>query len=675
MAFVFRGWTINKIGVIGSGQIGPDIALHFTKVFHPYGVNVVVVDVVTEALEKGAAKLKKKVEKGVKSGAFKPEMGEAMVKNTIFTSDYEQLRGADLVVEAASEDLKIKQKIFSQLEKLCPETAILTSNSSHLEPEVIFEPLSKKNRAMVTHYFFPAERNPMVEVVPGKDTDAKLTHGMLSLYERIGKVPIRVGSRYGYAVDPIFEGLFLANALAVEEGLGTVKEVDAVGTRALGLTVGSFTAMNLTGGNPLTDHGLEMEGRRYNIPWFHSPKLMKDQIASSKPWEVAARGEKVELPAEKEKKIADTLLGAYFGLAGMIIDSGIVSVADLEMALEIALDIKPPFRLMNQLGVKESLRLVEDYAKAHDTFPVPQCIKKQASSGRPWEIMHVRRHDVGDVAWVRIRRPKVLNALNPEVFAQLKKVFTDIKNDSKIKAVVLSGYGTKAFVSGADINFLAGIKTPQEGIDRGERSKEAGLAVENLGKPVIAALNGLALGGGIELAMCCSTILVTKGLKVAAGQPEVNLGIIPGAGGTQRLPRWIGLEKAQELLRTGKPISSAEGVKLGLFSEEIDGDNLIEYAIELARKAAAGQVKLKGMPKDPIKTPDKLPDLELGHLSRKIDEILCRTIIEGCRQPLEEGLHFESEMFGECVKTEDTKIGIQNFLTKGPRSPAPFVHK
>ncbi len=675
MAFEFRGLNIRKIGVIGSGQIGPDIALHFTKVFHPYGVNVVVVDVVADALEKGSAKLRKKVEKGVKSGAFRPEMGEAMVKNTVFTSDYEQLRGADLVVEAASEDLNLKQKIFKQLEQLCPETAILTSNSSHLEPEVIFEPLQKKNRTMVTHYFFPAERNPIVEVVPGEETDPKLTHSMLSLYERIGKVPIRVGSRYGYAVDPIFEGLFLASALAVEEGLGTVKEVDAVGTRALGLTVGSFTAMNLTGGNPLTDHGLEMEGKRYNIPWFHSPKLMKDQIASGKPWEVAGRGEKVELPEEKEKKIADTLRGAYFGLAGMIIDSGITTVADLEMALEIALDIKPPFRMMNTLGVQESLKLVEDYARTHDSFPVPECLKKQAASGQPWEIMHVRRHDVGDVAWVRIRRPKVLNALNPEVFAQLKKVFSEIKNDSNIKAVVLSGYGTKAFVSGADINFIAGIKTPQEGIDRGERSKEAGLAVEALGKPVIAALNGLALGGGLELAMCCSTLLVAKGLKMAAGQPEVNLGIIPGAGGTQRLPRWIGLEKAQEMLRTGKPISSTEGVKLGLFREEVEGDNLIEYAIELARKAASGQVELKGMPKDPIQTPDKLPDVELGHLSTKIDEIICRTIVEGCRQPLEEGLHFESQMFGECVKTQDTKIGIQNFLTKGPRSPAPFVHK
>jgi enoyl-CoA hydratase/carnithine racemase len=162
---------------------------------------------------------------------------------------------------------------------------------------------------------------------------------------------------------------------------------------------------------------------------------------------------------------------------------------------------------------------------------------------------------------------------------------------------------------------------------------------------------------------------------MAAGQPEVNLGIIPGAGGTQRLPRWIGLEKAQELLRTGRPISSEQGVKLGLFSEEVDSDKLIEFAIELARRAAAGQVELKGISPDPIETPDKLPDVELGHLSKAIDQILCRTIIEGCRKPLEEGLRFESEMFGECVKTEDTKIGIQNFLTKGPRSPAPFVHK
>jgi enoyl-CoA hydratase/3-hydroxyacyl-CoA dehydrogenase len=669
MAFEFRGLTVNKIGVIGSGQIGPDIALHFTKVFHPFGVPVVVVDVVPEALEKGQAKLKKKVEKGVKTGAFKPEMGEAMVKGVIFTQDYEQLKGADLVIEAATENLELKQKIFGQLEQICAENAVFASNSSHLEPEVTFEKIKNKKRTMVVHYFFPAERNPMVEIVPGEETDSKLVHTMMSLYERIGKVPIRVGSRYGYAVDPIFEGLFLASAECVEDGLGTVKEVDSVATRALGLTVGSFTAMNLTGGNPITDHGLDMEGQRFKIAWFRSPKLMKEAMQTGKPWEVAGRGEKVDVPEEKEEKITNALRGAYFGLAGMAIDAGITNVADLEMALEIALDMKPPFRLMNKLGIKESLALVEEYAKNHEGFPVPECIKKQAATGQPWEIMHVRRHDVGDV------RPKVLNALNPEVFAQLKKVFSEIKTDDKIKAVVLSGYGTKAFVSGADINFLAGIKTPQEGIDRGERSKEAGMAVQDLGKPVVAALNGLALGGGIELAMCCSTILVKKGLKMAAGQPEVNLGIIPGAGGTQRLPRWIGMDKAQEMLRTGRPISSAQGVELGLFSEEVDGEELIEYAIELARRAAAGQVDLKSMSRDPIETPDKLPDLELGHLSKKIDEILCRTIIEGCRKPLQEGLHFESEMFGECVKTEDTKIGIKNFLEKGPRSPAPFVHK
>jgi enoyl-CoA hydratase / 3-hydroxyacyl-CoA dehydrogenase len=673
MAFEFRGLTFNKIGVIGSGQIGPDIALYFIKVFHKYNVPVVVVDVVEEALQKGQAKLHKKVDKGVKSGAFSPEMAEAMKAGVIFSSDYDQLKGADFIVEAATEGLELKQKIFGQLEELCPENAILASNSSHLEPEVIFEKLKNKSRSMVIHYFFPAERNPMVEIIPGVDTDPKITHIMMSLYEHIGKVPIRVGSRYGYAVDPIFEGLFLAAALCVEEGMGSVKEVDSLGRKALGLTVGSFTAMNLTGGNPLTDHGLEMEGQKLN-PWFHSPKLMKDALASGQPWDVPARGEKVEVAPDKAEKIINALRGAYFGLAGQAIDSGITSVADLEMALEVALDMNPPFKLMNQLGVDQALKLVEDYAKAHPKFPVPECLKKQAATGQAWQIKHLQRHDVDGVAWIRIRRPKVLNALNQQVFNQLKTEFEAIEKDDSIKAAVLSGFGTKAFVSGADINFLAKIETAQQGFETTQESKQAGQVIENLSKPVVCALNGFALGGGLELAMSCTIIIVRKGLKMAAGQPEVNLGIIPGAGGTQRLPRWVGIEAAAEMLRTGRPISSEKGVKLGLFQREVEGTELISTAIELARDIAAGKVTLKSIARGPMQVPAALPDLDIGHLSKAIDKILCRAILEGCSQQLDEGLKFESEMFGECVNTKDMKIGIDNFLKNGPRAKAPFEH-
>ena len=673
MAFDFQGIAIRKIGVVGSGQIGPDIALHLAKTFHEHQVPVIVVDVSQEALAKGRAKLVKKVEKGVQSGAFTPQMGEAMVQGTVFTQDYEQLRGVDLVIEAASEDLALKRKIFQSLESLCPETTVLASNSSHLEPEVIFENLKSKKRALVIHYFFPAERNPLVELVPSADTDPKVVSRLMSLYEHLGKVPIQIGSRYGYAVDPIFEGLFLASALCVEEGLGSIKEVDTVGCKALGLKIGSFTAMNLTGGNPLSDHGLDMSHERLN-PWYHSPRLLKEAMRTGKPWEVPQRGEKIEVDPARAKTLLDALRGAYFGLAGQIIDSGITNVADLEMGLEVALDLTPPFKLMNQVGVRESLALVEKYAQSHPGFPVPRCLTHQAQSGQPWAIDFVSRQDQGDVALLRIRRPTVLNALNQEVFGQLKRHFQAIRQDSRIRAVVLTGFGNKAFVSGADINFLADIKTPEQGEKNTQESKEAGIAIENLGKPVICALNGFALGGGLELALCCSAILCRKGLSMAAGQPEVNLGIIPGAGGTQRLPRWIGLERAARMLRTGKPISGQEAVEWGLCLEEVEGGDLIPAALTLARAVADGKKQLRVISREPLVTPAALPDLDLGHLSQAIDRIVCRAILEGCRKPLSEGLRFESAMFGECVKTQDMRIGIENFLKNGPRAKAPFQH-
>jgi len=180
MAFTLGTRTVGKVGIIGSGQIGPDIALHMTKAMQPFGVPVVVVDVSEKALAAGKAKLEKKIDKGVETKAFKPEFGAAMKANTLFTADYGQLKGADLVIEAASEDLPIKRKIFGQLESALAPGAILASNSSHMEPETIFGECARKGRTAVVHYFFPAERNPLVEVVPGRDTDPALAAWLMS---------------------------------------------------------------------------------------------------------------------------------------------------------------------------------------------------------------------------------------------------------------------------------------------------------------------------------------------------------------------------------------------------------------------------------------------------------------------------------------------------------------
>ena len=670
MAWEIFGRKISKIGVVGSGNIGPDIALYFSKVLHEQGAAVVVVDIAEKALKSGEARVKGKLSRGVKTGAFRKEEVEAMVANISWTADYSQLSGADLVVEAATEDKAIKSKIFAQLEKICPETAIFASNSSHLEPEVIFAGVKNKKRCLVIHYFFPAERSIIVEVVPGKDTEPGVADFVMKFYEQIGKAPIKVKSRYGYAIDPIFEGIFLAAALLVEKGVGTVKQLDAMAQRALGLGVGPFTAMNLTGGNPITQHGLTQMREKIS-PWFHCPGILDRQVSTGKPWETPMMGEAVGYSENDFEMVSNLMRGAFFGLVCEILDSGISNIADLEMAVESALVMNPPFQTMNKMGVDKSLELVKACAKEWPEFPVPKVLEEQARSGKPWNIPFVFREDKDDVALVTIRRPRSLNALNSSVMDQLAEIFTAIKKDKKTKGAVLTGFGVKAFVSGADINILAQIKTPQDAETIALKGQEILNLIENLGKPVVCALNGLAFGGGNELAMACTARIAKKG--ILAGQPEPRLGIIPGFGGSQRLPRIVGLEKAWPLLRTGDSISSSEALKIGLISEEVEGD-VKEAGIAFAHKVISGKVKVPPIKKEPMEIPESLPEVDIGHLSRKTDEFLKKAILEGARMTLEQGLKHEAKTFGECARTKDMRIGMENFLKHGPKVNAQFSH-
>ena len=230
-----------------------------------------IIDISAEALANAKGKIERKIDKGRESGAFKPEMAEAMKKSITYSTDYSNVVGSDIVLEAATEDEKIKDIIFRQVEDQTGKNCLFFSNSSHMRPEVIFKNIRNKGRTMVTHYFFPAERNPVVEVVPGLDSDPRLVQMVMELYEAIGKVPIEVKSSYGYAIDPIFEGLCELAIICLEKGYGTVKEIDKMAQRTLHQGVGPFTALNLTGGNPITNHGLE-EMRETHIQWFRSHK-------------------------------------------------------------------------------------------------------------------------------------------------------------------------------------------------------------------------------------------------------------------------------------------------------------------------------------------------------------------------------------------------------------------
>ncbi len=673
MPLTLFGRTIRKVGVIGSGNIGPDIALHFSQTLHAHGVPVVVVDIVQSALDAGSKKAESKMIKAAEKKIFKKEEADAIFRNMLFTTDYGKLSDADLVIEAAFERADVKHKIFAQLEETCPKTAVLASNSSHLPPEEIFPNIKDKSRCLVLHYFFPAERNILLEIIPAKETDPAITDYFMKLYEFIGKAPIRVKGRFGFAINPFFEGIFQAAALVVEKGLATVKQTDAIVQKALGMGIGPFTGHNLTGGNPITRHGLTTYTSVIG-PWWRSPKILDDQIASGKPWDVPARGETVEYSPQVYEAVSDRIMAAHFMIACEIVESGISNIGDVDLGVDVGLVMAPPFELMNKVGIKKALELVEAYAKENPRVKVSEMLRKQAASGKPWTIPVVIREDKGDVAVVKIRRPKVLNALNENVLAQMKDVFGDIKKDPKVKGAVLTGFGTRAFVAGADINMLAALKTPAEAEAKCSEDKTVLDFIEELGKPVVCAMNGLAFGGGNELAMVCTARIAAKGQKVFVAQPEPKLGIIPGAGGTQRLPRLVGIENALSILRNATPISSARAKEIGLIQEEVEGD-LIEAAMDFLKKILSGKVSIKPMPKGPIPVPSKLPEVDIGPLSRKIDSLIQKAVLEGAKMPLKDGLKLESKVFGECLTTEDMRIGMDTFLKQGPKVNAPFVHK
>ncbi|HEV2380565.1 MAG TPA: enoyl-CoA hydratase-related protein [Terriglobia bacterium] len=241
------------------------------------------------------------------------------------------------------------------------------------------------------------------------------------------------------------------------------------------------------------------------------------------------------------------------------------------------------------------------------------------------------------IAYVTVNRPEKLNALNDQVMADLKACFEELQSDIAVRAVILTGSGEKAFVAGADIGVLA-TQTPVEGKERSIRGQAVLDLIENLGKPVIAAINGYALGGGCELAMACTLRVASENARL--GQPEVKLGIIPGYAGTQRLPRLIGKGRALELILTAEPITAAEAWRIGLVNQVVAANDLITACEALARKIMAN-----------------------GPLAVRF---AMEAVNHGMEMTEEQGQYLEATLFGLCCTTADMKEGTRAFLEKRP---------
>ena len=241
----------------------------------------------------------------------------------------------------------------------------------------------------------------------------------------------------------------------------------------------------------------------------------------------------------------------------------------------------------------------------------------------------------GTSAVITVNRPKVLNALNSATIDELRRAILHLKQDASVRAVILTGAGEKSFVAGADINELA-VQSPAQGKEHALHGQHVLDLIENMGKPVIAAINGFALGGGWELAMACTLRIAADTARL--GQPEINLGLIPGYGGTQRLARLVGKGAALDLLLTGRQVMAAEALQIGLVNRVVPAAELIAVARKLADELAA---------KAPIAV-----------------QYIIEAVNRGLEQPFDKAQFLEATLFGLVASTKDMREGTAAFLEK-----------
>lgn len=654
-----------KIGVIGSGSIGPDLAYGFaTALATGEGGTVHLVDIRQEALDAGLERIRGYVGKGVARGKLSPRAAAAVEKAVVPATDINALAGCEYVLEAATEKLELKQGILEKLETVVDPRCLIGFATSGIPRRKIAAGARCPERCFVNHPFFPAWRSLPVEVV--LSGDEALGARMLATLKTLGKVPVVTADVECFAADDIFVNYCAEAARIVAEGMANPAQVDRIVDGAIG-GGGPFNVMDLTRGNLLNVHCLElMRDAPTGSPWFEPPPILRRQ--GSTPWHDRRNPGDPAYDEALARRVLDRILAVLMARTFFVVDHGICAPRELNWLTRNALGFREGLLdLAAGIGMGRISRLCTGYAARHPGFTVPKSI---VARRQPRFARNVAVEVAGGIATVTVWRPEVLNALSEQTIEELDATFAALEKDEKIRGVILTGTGGS--LAGADIAELAALKTVEAAVEKGLTGQKVLARISALGKPVVAAVDGPVLGGGAELCMACHARVV--GPKLMLGQPEVNLGIIPGYGGTQRLPRLVGLEKAAELVRTGRSVGAKEACELGWATGEPVAD-VRAAARDLVRAHLEGKTTLRPVDPAPLAVPGALPSVDLGHHSLAIDAILVRVLRRGLARPLAEGLRVEAEGFGECKRTVDCDIGMKNFVQNGPRVPAQFVNE
>jgi enoyl-CoA hydratase / 3-hydroxyacyl-CoA dehydrogenase len=642
-----------RVVVVGAGTIGPDIG-YYLKTAIP-DLTLHLVDVAQAPLDRALERFRTYARKGIERGKLSKAQADKVTDNVHASLDYAVAREADWVLEAATESIALKRRIFARLEEIIPPEAIITSNTSSLPAEWIFRDLRHKNRATVTHFFAPAWRNPIVEVVRWPGADPRLVDDLNWVFCTTGKVPLVTADVPCFMLDRIFDNWCNDAALLLDRA--SAAEIDTVAMEFV--HAGPFFVLNLAHGNPIIIETNTLqageEGAHYRpAPIFHSVEA----------WRTVGPGKEVEVRSDIRTVVRDRMLGILISQSANILDRSIGDPSDLELGCRLALGFKSgPLDIMRRIGAGEVGRIAARTRHERPGLPEPQ---------RPLAdyqnfFRHVQVDDAGDVKVITLRRPQALNALSDEVTDEILALIRRLEGEDAIRGFVLTGYGPRAFCAGADIDRFPGMLGDAQAAAQYARDCARLLVhIDSMAKPVVAALNGMALGGGLELALRCHGIVAMRGAILQF--PEIMLGIVPGLGGMvvpyRRWPK--AAATFHDMLRRAERISAQTAQALGIVDAVADDHaQLIEAAVTRVR-ALSGRLSSERFLDGAISMAAPAPIEPVAangqRLSAEVIRMIETAIVQAAAMPrLDAALEVGYRAFGASACTAAAREGVEVF--------------
>jgi enoyl-CoA hydratase/3-hydroxyacyl-CoA dehydrogenase len=656
-----------KAAVVGAGTMGGQIA----QTIAAAGIPVVLKDIDDALVQAGLDEARNvttgQIGKLAEKGKITAEQAEEQIAQILGriegTTSYASFGDVDFVVEAVPERMEIKQAVFAELDAATPGHAVLASNTSSLSITEIGEATLRPDKVVGFHYFYPASIMPLIEIVEGEETSQETVSAAVTFAQAIRKQPITCAEVPGFVVNRILNSSSAEVWREQEEKGLSIKKIDeGLGSAGI-LPLGPYTLINLLGLDTVL-HVAEHLIESYGEERFFVPKGMQKLVAEGK---LGAKtgGDgfydpqgNANMPGENEPDIdelVELLSLKTFLEACLVLEEGVASHRDIDfgMMAGAGLDprrgLLPPFMRADVDGLDAVLERMESaQEKFGERFTPPTILRRLVAQGRlgqksgqgfyaypqpdaeqPAEVIKLEtREDGVAIAWLANGQ---MNSISPQVAGDLAKVWAQAKQ-SGVRALVIASSNPMLYSAGADIKAFTTMDAAAGEKLIGETHalfKELGTD----GIATIAAVNGLAFGGGCELSMACDVRIAAR--SALFGQPEIKLGIIPGFGGTQRLPRLVGANKALEMNLIGDPMGAEEAFEFGLVNRVVEDHELLDTALSWARKLAqAAPIAL---------------------------EQIKRVSAAG---ELEQGIEDEKRAFAEVFASDDAKEGITAFLGK-----------